>query len=983
MSIVDHTDIAAAELPALGLAPTLESLVVSKIEFDMATRVPLPEDDDDWIGTDIDTFQPSSEDKQSYPPPNLDDAFANAVESAPAELEIVTMDVFPFTDFVFLEALLQQDPSDANPPRFDAPVADEDALKLEAALDSLFQNLAVMPKDIGQSLIPTGAPRIDGSPASDFLAPTHVETPLGIADASNEAKSLEDALSASISSETVKAAPSPSVDSTAVRFLTCHCICLSTSTADTSLKAAEIAIDLDETTCSTELAKDTEAVEDADNSEDVEGCADVPGRPTIKVDFLAALIDLTDNEELDERSEAVHATLEASQLRNNAQINILNRFIDELEADKTRLCSALSDLESKQLLSEDRICSLTADVCALSTDRGELRGALAKVKAAYAVARVKTEADKTRITELKSKLVAIEAQLQRLRHDHHEAQTTISMLSHSLDEHKSALEDAQAQNQGLHSQMYEEREIAQGTRDHLATVQNALVDIKGQLEEQIGCARDGAARQDQLETALEEARSRIADALGRAQLFEEQATGAAEAYDALYRDNEALSSRLRQQERLAREVQRELATVEGQKGMLEAEVVVTKRSLAATHARVQEAARELQETRSALHRAECEQVELKHISETAHASASALSTKVNTLENELSATKTALSALEDRNIKLGTQLEDERKSLAARITVVEQDAQERLKQHQVQHQEELEAAKDLAKEREAMYRAEIAKLQDLLAQTNTAFNHVLVQTSVLAERDEAYLATQTALARERRAAARKEDEIKRLRQENAGLKEQLSIAERTSFKLDEELGSLISRINVVSEEKRVVEAQLAEKSVVIGELREVNQRMGCQMEGVREQLAALYDEHEATRSLSEVSIDEVRQLKNDFEEQTCETLEIVLTEKEQLRMEKKVTEKELVRVRRESQVKIDSLEKDNSELRLALKKKPQSAELYETKKLVGVYTERIANCTQCAVISTPAARFKSRGKENAGGADDSLFGVSVDNILAK
>ena len=80
---------------------------------------------------------------------------------------------------------------------------------------------------------------------------------------------------------------------------------------------------------------------------------------------------------------------------------------------------------------------------------------------------------------------------------------------------------------------------------------------------------------------------------------------------------------------------------------------------------------------------------------------------------------------------------------------------------------------------------------------------------------------------------------------------------------------------------------------------------------------------------------------------------------------------------------IDALKKDIAELRRALQRKPQHAELYETKKLVSVYTERIANCAACAVTSTPQARLTAKGKENIGAADDSLFGISVDNILSK
>ncbi|EKM56714.1 uncharacterized protein PHACADRAFT_194300 [Phanerochaete carnosa HHB-10118-sp] len=773
------------------------------------------------------------------------------------------------------------------------------------------------------------------------------------------------ALSDSTSSETVKAAPSP-----AVGFITTIASAVDFDRGDVG------------TTNFTEFVEAQEAVEDARGGEFADDSGDVPGHPANEVHLFTALIDLTDDEEFDERSEALHVAHEASQLRNDAHINILNRLIDDLEADKARLSSALFDLESKQLLSEDRICALSADVHDLTSDRSELRGALAKVKAAYAAAQVKTEADRIRIAKLKLKLAAVETQLQQLHHDHHEAHTMISTLSHSLDEHKSALEDVQAHNRGLRSQMYEEREIAQGTRGNLAAVQNALVDLKGQLEEQAACAREAVTRQDQIEVALEEARSLVTDALGRAHFFEERAAEAAEAYDALYQDNETLSHRLCRQERLTRKVQHELSAAEGRNGSLEAELVIKKASLTTTNALVQEVTHELEETRSALHCAKRDGVDLKHDLEAAQASVSVLNAKVEALGGELATTKAALSASGGRNTQLEAQLEDERQSSAARITMVEREVQERLDQQQARHQEELTAAENCAKEKEAAYKAEIARLQDLLAQTNTAFNHVLVQTSALAEREEVHLATQAALAKERRAVARKNSEIQRLRQENVSLNEHLETAERTSFKLDEELGNVTSRVNAVLEEKRIVVEQLAEKSVVVDELQKVNQKMGIQMEDAREQLAALYEEHETTRSLSEVSIDEVRQLKSDFEERTCETLESVLTEKEQLRAEKKAAEKELVRVRRESQVKIDSFEKDNIELRLALLKKPQSAELYETKKLIGVYTERIANCSQCAIISTPAARFKSRGKENFNVVDDSLFSVSVDNILA-
>ncbi|GJE98735.1 hypothetical protein PsYK624_149700 [Phanerochaete sordida] len=789
----------------------------------------------DWALVDAEICPPPGEDEASLLFPGLDDLVAHAPNAAPVTLDAVSAETLAFTDSVIANLKGLYGVETAGVPTI--AVVDEDA-------DAKFLALFPAPEEL-----------LDPFPESAF-SETVAASPSACVDEDADAQLLalfpapDELLGAvfeSASSETVTAASSPWVDVVAV-------------IEDTG--------DHDAIDAAAATAPTTEMDVQHSQSAGADTKSADPERPIVKVDFLAAIIDLTADEEFDDdEADAAHAALDASERRGDAQISFLNRIIDDLEADKARLADALAAREATHLLDADHISSLSAD-------HTELRGAFANLKTAYTSAQIKGDADTARIAELRARLAAVEDQFQRLHTEHQDARGTITTLSISVEDHKGALGDADTRIQGLHSQLYEEREIAQGTREHLATMQNTVLELRGQLHEEAASSREAVARQTVLEAEVEEARASVTAANVKS---EEQAADAAKAFDALYRDKEAL-------------------------------------------------------------------------------------------QHEYNTSQEALAAFE-------AQLQDERETSAAKIAAIEQECQDRLDQQQLQHDEERAAADERSKAAEAEFKAEIARLQDQLAQTNTAFGHVAVQAAVLAEQQEIHSGTRAALDKERRVSARKSADIKHLRQENANLREQLTAAEHTSFKLDEELGSVMSRVNSISEEKRTIAVQLAE--VV-----EVNQKMGIQMEDVREELAALYDEHEASRNASEVSIDEVRQLKSDFEEQTCETLESVLGEKEALRAAKGAAEKELARVRRTSQGEIDALKKDIDELRAALQRQPQRAELYETKKLVNVYTERFANCTQCAVTSTPQARLARKGKENISTGEDSLFSISVDNILS-
>ena len=98
---------------------------------------------------------------------------------------------------------------------------------------------------------------------------------------------------------------------------------------------------------SSEGQQDTEVVEGARKVVESDVPRGVSKRSVAKACLLTTFIDLTEGEEFDERSDALHVAFEAGQHRSDAQINALNRLIDELEADKARLSSTLNDLESK------------------------------------------------------------------------------------------------------------------------------------------------------------------------------------------------------------------------------------------------------------------------------------------------------------------------------------------------------------------------------------------------------------------------------------------------------------------------------------------------------------------------------------------------------------------------------------------------------------------------------------------------------------